>query len=697
MGAKLIIPHLGILVTTYCNLNCRDCADLIPKRERRHYKPEDIKEDLEKVLQAVEYIEEVLVIGGEVLLYPWLEEIIDFLGEREKIGKIIITTNCAMKPEEKLLACLKRNKVLVRCSGYLEHVTPDRQEVVQRYKDSALELEDLKNMTWLSMGNAHKRERTVKELQKVFKTCSMRDCVTLTWGGKIFYCSRQLSASEIELYPDPEEYEYVDVRNTKNLKEAFRKFYELSYISTCNYCDGISCVTSRIVPTATQILNKLVFLEMLNAYEILKGDFAAADKESAVLSVYQTLEKNEDRFIGAEGVRELLAECTKIKETSEIRIRVFTEILKKLLNFLTDDYNYVTSSKVPYAKTEHIENRPNVIKIGMYPADPSADILLTEESIIQAMNEKYPIDYIAYNRLFIESRLDRLKTEKITCVVSGLSYTQYGIIEKNMPVSTVNLSITSEDTPYSVLFAEYALKINPDVNVIVLPITYYQGCYDMSDDEFILHKEVVTRINIPILGEPRNYKGSLPGLYQEGNSLKIYEAAINLDEVRVLRDEQIKTDLVHEEFFNKMNPQSIYGGLHFDFRKLATREEKFASAKITAEHNERVCSEKGYQEVKKYLAPFLEAMKEAGKRVLIFVPPMTEYLYASYHKELREFYYDKVAAIWKQYNNVTFVDLADDKRFLEDDFSDFEHLNESGGKKLTAILGEMLVQYPYAE
>ena len=74
----MVIPHLGILVTTYCNLNCRNCADLIPKRCSVHYPLQDVIEDLTRILENVSAIEEVLVIGGETLLYPWLEEVIDF-------------------------------------------------------------------------------------------------------------------------------------------------------------------------------------------------------------------------------------------------------------------------------------------------------------------------------------------------------------------------------------------------------------------------------------------------------------------------------------------------------------------------------------------------------------------------------------------------------------------------------------------
>ena len=118
----MVIPHLGILVTTYCNLNCRNCADLIPKRCSVHYPLQDVIEDLTRILENVSAIEEVLVIGGETLLYPWLEEVIDFCGKQEKIRKLIITTNGTIQPKETVLQCLQKNRVCMRVSGYPENV-----------------------------------------------------------------------------------------------------------------------------------------------------------------------------------------------------------------------------------------------------------------------------------------------------------------------------------------------------------------------------------------------------------------------------------------------------------------------------------------------------------------------------------------------------------------------------------------------
>lgn len=693
MREKIVMQHLGIMVTTYCNLNCRNCADLVPKKERKHYKIEEIKDDLFKILEAVEFIEEVLVGGGETLLYPDLNEVCDFCMKQSKIGKVIIVTNGRKMPNDELLDCFRRNKVLVRISGYPEHVVPNRNEVLKRYRDNAIEIEDLDHMAWLNVGDAHKRGRTPEELKKVFETCCMKDCVTMN-EGKIYYCSRQLAANELSSYPNPKENEYVDIRNTKNLEESLRAFYGLSYINTCDYCDGISCATTQIVPTATQILPKDVFLEVVGIYEtLLDGNASVAEKGETIKMICHIVNEYMMYLYDFKETSELIETLGRLtNDNSESSYDLFVESYKNFLNVLTSDYIFSVSTNVPYGLRNNIKNRQNCIKIGMYPMDTDADIMLTENDIIKALNEKYPMDGFVYNKLFIESKLKRLKTEKVISVVSGLSYTQYGILEEKMPYPTVNLSVTSEDTPYSVLLAEYALNINSGVKNVILPMSYNQACYDMSNDESELHKEVMSRINIPILNNARNFTGIVKSQngYYVGQPLKIYENVLDLNAACVLREETIKDRLTHMEYFNEMNPQSSCGGLKFNFRDFATREEKMASAKITAELNERVCTKAGYEEVKRYLEDFLDTMKDMGKKVLIFVPPMTEYLYESYHEELKCFFYEKIVTLLRGYENCMFVDLAADNRFSETDFCDFEHLNKNGAEKLTEIIGALI-------
>lgn len=99
----LIMEHLGVRVTTYCNLNCKDCADLIPYTKSCHYDYALFLEDIQKVLEAVDGIHEILLGGGEIFLYPHMNEVIECFLNSPKVGKVIIVTNGTIMPSE---ACL---------------------------------------------------------------------------------------------------------------------------------------------------------------------------------------------------------------------------------------------------------------------------------------------------------------------------------------------------------------------------------------------------------------------------------------------------------------------------------------------------------------------------------------------------------------------------------------------------------------
>ena len=121
-----------------------------------------------RLLAEVAYIEEVLVIGGEVFMYPWLEEILDFCGGQEKIGRLIITTNGSIQPSSRMMACIKRNNVRIRVSGYPQSVTPGRDEMIRNCLAADMTVENFANQQWADIGPEHKRNRSAEELRQVF-------------------------------------------------------------------------------------------------------------------------------------------------------------------------------------------------------------------------------------------------------------------------------------------------------------------------------------------------------------------------------------------------------------------------------------------------------------------------------------------------------------------------------------------------
>ncbi len=684
---KPILPHLGILVTTYCNLNCRRCADLIPKRRAGHYSPQEVRADMLRLLAEVAYIEEVLVIGGEVFMYPWLEEILDFCGGQEKIGRLIITTNGSIQPSSRMMACIKRNNVRIRVSGYPQSVTPGRDEMIRNCLAADMTVENFANQQWADIGPEHKRNRSAEELRQVFGTCSMKDCVCMQSEGKIFYCARSMSAYETDIYPTPPEAEYVDVRNEENLAERLREFYALESISTCDYCDGISCATKRSVPAGTQILDKKVFLELLG---IVSGWLDDGRTDAHMMHVLKELLVGQVEYLldmpEYQWCIEALQEAF-ISDTDEKR-RIFMERLRKLVNVLTDDYEYSVDENLPYARTGERKTGRNQITAGWINGQGTEDLLIGEEELFEEIARVYPIDGITYNRLFIESRLEKLKRGQTECAVCGLSYTQYGVIEREMAVNTVNLSVTGQDIPYSILMAEKALELAPGVKTIVMPIAWYQGFYDISADDAQLHQAVMAGVNIPILKEKRNYNGiCADGCIKREGSLKIYDKICDLDGLREYRDGVRRTWMADREYFNEAFAMPVYGGLQFDFRELS-EEARRESAKITAELNERIVTESGYREVRSCLEDFLPDMRARGVRVVFFVPPMTKYLYEAYSESLKRDFAERIVPIFEPYENVRLLDLSCSDCFCDEDFLDYEHLNEKGAVKLTALLSD---------
>lgn len=302
----LIMRHLGIRVTTYCNLNCKDCADLIPFQKNCHYDYELLIQDLKKILSVVDFLEEVLLGGGEIFLYPRMYHIVDFCVKQNKIGKVIIVTNGTIMPSENLVELFKNPKVIVRVSGYGEDVVPRRKELIGMLERVGIKIDNLEKMTWRDVGGAECRNRTPNEIENVWDRCIMNECEGMTSRGRLYWCARAIASDELDIYPNPHEDEYVDVRNTsiEELGDKLEKFYNLKYISTCNYCDGINA-NSPFVPTAAQIVKKDIALQLLSYLDELKNSTVEGAPD-IIISWIQFVKENFEHFIYEERFKDVL-------------------------------------------------------------------------------------------------------------------------------------------------------------------------------------------------------------------------------------------------------------------------------------------------------------------------------------------------------------------------------------------------------
>jgi hypothetical protein len=283
----MIIPHLEILITTACNLNCRDCADMIPYQKVRFYDKDKIISDMTKVLDSVRKIKELLFVGGETLLYKDkdLNELVSWCIAQEKIETVQVITNGTLMPSESLMNIIASSpKAMFIVSGYGEHAAPHRQPIIDEIRRRNIRCADLAGMEWKNIGNNIKRNRSVSELKHVFRNCIMANCVTLMPDGNVFFCSRQRDAFLNDDYPSPLPHEFFNLRNmkTSELKQAWKRFFSLKYISTCDYCDGLNS-NSETIETARQILEKREYIRMLNILLALH-DTNDSEQQSVLLN-----------------------------------------------------------------------------------------------------------------------------------------------------------------------------------------------------------------------------------------------------------------------------------------------------------------------------------------------------------------------------------------------------------------------------
>lgn len=230
------LPYLEIMMTQRCNLRCKKCANLMPYFAHPVDVPtEEILEDLTRVLQSVDVIYMLKMLGGEPLLHKGLAEVLRFAAASPKVRHIEIVTNGILLPGEDLLAAMADPKIVVSISAYSRRFAKDPDALT-----ALLDAHGVAHKTpgldeWWDYGSLAPRHRPRAENEEMFARCPR--CVTLV-DGEIFCCPRQGNGVSLGLVPKVEG-EYVKVRDADaaQVTAGLAGLSGLKSISTCDRCD----------------------------------------------------------------------------------------------------------------------------------------------------------------------------------------------------------------------------------------------------------------------------------------------------------------------------------------------------------------------------------------------------------------------------------------------------------------------------
>lgn len=264
---KTNIFQVNTAVTTYCSLNCLKCNMFIPHyKERKHSSFEEMKEDMDLLLKNVDYIFLYMFLGGEPFLNPELHKIIAYAGQTypQKIGRLSITTNAMVIPDDHTLDVLKNYDARVVISDYtaaatyrdkLDHfIEIMKKRNILYSMNETLEWKDFGFPDEIFDGGGVDKEQLRKHMLK---------CAPLFHGvndGKFYYCHIIWSAEKAGIfenacndYIDLKELDSEKLEDRRKLSQFSMGNWEKGYLDFCRFCGGCGEDNSHYVPIGEQI------------------------------------------------------------------------------------------------------------------------------------------------------------------------------------------------------------------------------------------------------------------------------------------------------------------------------------------------------------------------------------------------------------------------------------------------------------
>lgn len=235
---QLVLHSLELPITDRCSLRCRDCSNLM----QYFTNPTDADieatlADADYVLNCVDRIEQLRLLGGEPFVSKQLYRYVQHFVNCDKIEFIHIFTNGTIVPTGDNLECLKHPKVFVNISNYgplSRHI----EEIESLFQQEHILYRAADVTEWTDCSGIAEHHRSCEELSQIFGDCCASRLLTLR-GGRLFICPFLANAQALHAIPKAVD-ESLELSGYKGmeLRQALREFMEKTYFCGCDFCAG---------------------------------------------------------------------------------------------------------------------------------------------------------------------------------------------------------------------------------------------------------------------------------------------------------------------------------------------------------------------------------------------------------------------------------------------------------------------------
>jgi hypothetical protein len=254
----LYMRRVELIVTHKCTLKCKYCGSMPSFFEKPYNMDiETLKRDYDLMIGRVDFLNDVLIMGGEPLLHPKLSEYIAYVCEHpltaERVGIVRLITNGTITPKPEIFNLLKKYGVQLLVSNYRE-LSPKLNEIILRCMENEVRYQVLYIPHWWLVENPTNGEIVTDEEWK--DKC--RSCVhqhRVIAEGKFYRCSFLSSGDSLGIFPSDER-NYVDMLGSDFCKQNIADYINLEkyYVPGCRFCVGQSLEQQEkdLIPAAMQ-------------------------------------------------------------------------------------------------------------------------------------------------------------------------------------------------------------------------------------------------------------------------------------------------------------------------------------------------------------------------------------------------------------------------------------------------------------
>lgn len=240
----LSLRSIDVMITEKCTLKCKDCANLMQFYEKPvNIEKNEVFETLELLLNKIDILFEVRLIGGEPFANKDIYKIIEFIISKEKIKRCVIYTNGTVNIKDEFIQLMKNPKVVFSITDY-GHLSRNIDKMEEKLLNNSIIYRRHEPEYWTDSGNFLDKPIDVLSAKKLFDKCCGKNLLTVS-DNKIYRCPFAANSERLKSIPNKSE-NSVNINNTA---ANIRNYLEnIDYIPACQHCKGRSFDSPLITP-----------------------------------------------------------------------------------------------------------------------------------------------------------------------------------------------------------------------------------------------------------------------------------------------------------------------------------------------------------------------------------------------------------------------------------------------------------------